>query len=377
MAERRSPRPRQALRTRLALLYGIFFFLSSAVLIAFVGLPFLTVSDSVAVPGQNAHASRGPQHDTNIHQILIYSAVALAMMAVLSLPLGWLVAGRALQPLRAIMLSARIISAGNLHERLDIDGPDDELRQLGETLNDLFSRLEAAFETQRHFVANASHELRTPLTAERTVLQVALSDPEASVATLREACHDVLALGAQQERLIEALLTLATSERGIEHREVSDLATVVERTIAACRPEAERRGITIDVTLDTALASGDPRLLESLAANLVENALRHNVAGGRAQVTTATIAGQASMAVRNTGPAIPADQIERLLRPFQRLGTERVAQPGRPVGGHGLGLAIVDAIARAHEATLTASARTGGGLDIEVRFPPAQCHEPS
>jgi signal transduction histidine kinase len=379
MSGRRSPRPRQALRTRLALLYGLFFVLSGAVLLAFVDLPLLTVRNTVPVPGQNPHtsvgASSGLQHDTNLHQILTYSAIALTVMAALSLLLGWLIAGRALQPLRAITTSARIISAGNLHERLGIDGPYDEFRQLGDTLDDLFGRLEAAFEAQRHFVANASHELRTPLTAERAILQVALSDPQATVVTLREACQDVLALGEQQERLIEALLALATSERGIEQRESFDLAAVVEKTIEARRPEAERQGIDIDVTLAAASASGDPRLVESLVANLIENALRHNVPDGRMEVTTTTVAGLASLTVRNTGPAIPPDQIERLFRPFQRLGTERVGRTGGP-GGHGLGLAIVDAIARAHGATLSASARTGGGLAIEARFPAPESQEP-
>lgn len=380
MPWRRSARPRQSLQARLALLYGFCFVLSGAVLLAFVDLPLLTVRNTVPGPGQNPHtsagASSGPQYDTNLHQILAYSVIALAVMVVLSLPLGWLIAGRALQPLRAITTSARIISAGNLHERLGIDGPYDEFRQLGDTLDDLFGRLEAAFEAQRHFVANASHELRTPLTAERAILQVALSDPQASVVTLREACQNVLALGEQQERLIEALLVLAAVERGIDQHEPFDLPAVVEKTIESRRAEAERQGIDIDVTLAAASASGHPRLVESLVANLVENAVRHNVPGGRMEVTTTTIAGQASLTVRNTGPVIPHDQIERLFRPFQRLGTERVGRIGGPAGGHGLGLAIAEAIARAHGATLSASARAGGGLVIEARFPAPESRTP-
>jgi signal transduction histidine kinase len=370
MAGLQPARPRRALRTRLAVLYGVFCFVSGTVLIAFVDLPLLTVGDTVPVPdGSSLGVPPSPRHETNIHQVFLYSAIALGVLAVLSLPLGWLIAGRALRPLRAITLSARVISAGNLHERLDIDGPYDEFRQLGETLDDLFGRLEAAFEAQRHFVANASHELRTPLTAERAILQVALSDPDADSATLREACHEVLALGARQERLIEALLDLATGERGIEQREVFDLATVVEKAVETRRPAADLRSIDIEVTLTAAPVSGDPRLVESLVANLVENALRHNVVSGRVEVTTTTVAGQASLLVRNTGPAVPPDQVDRLFQPFQRLAAERVGHTAEAAGGHGLGLAIVDAIARAHDATRTASARAGGGLDIEVRFP--------
>ena len=261
--------------------------------------------------------------------------------------------------------TARDISASNLHRRLSLSGRDDEFKELGETLNDLFGRLDASFESQRHLVANASHELRTPLTAERTLLQVALADPDATAETLRSTCQEVLALGYQQERLIEALLTLATGERGIEQREPFDLAEIAEKVLLVRRQDAEQRGIHVDATLTAAPAAGDQSLAESLVANLVDNALRHNVAGGRAEISTTTTTGRATISVSNTGTVIPPDEVGRLFQPFQQLGTERI----RHAGGHGLGLAIVHAIASAHRATVTARARADGGLDVDVIFP--------
>jgi signal transduction histidine kinase len=216
-------------------------------------------------------------------------------------------------------------------------------------------------------VANASHELRTPLAAERTLLQVALADPGADAATLREACEEVLALGRQTEHLIDSLLTLATGERGIERRERCDLAGLAARAARPLGEVASGLGIRLDVKLDPAPAQGDPRLVESLIANLAGNALHHNVPGGWAELATETRGGQAVLSVRNTGPVIPARDVDRLFRPFQRLGTERT----RRSGGHGLGLAIVRAIADAHGAAVTAAARENGGLDIAVAFPAA------
>jgi signal transduction histidine kinase len=286
-------------------------------------------------------------------------------MVVISFVLGWLIAGRFLRPLRTITATARDISASNLNRRLSLNGRTDEFKDLAETLDDLFERLESSFESQRRFVANASHELRTPLTAERTLLQVALADPDATAETLRSICHDVLALGEQQERLIEALLTLASSERGIEQREPFDLAEIARQVLLSRHQEAQRLGIQVYTTLATAQATGDPSLVESLVANLVDNALRHNVAGGRIAIATTTTAGHASITVRNTGTVIPPTEVERLFQPFQQLGGERI----RHTGGLGLGLAIVRAIASAHGATLIPHAHPEGGLDIEVTFP--------
>jgi signal transduction histidine kinase len=286
-------------------------------------------------------------------------------MAVLALGVGWLIAGRVLRPLRTITAAARDISARNLHQRLAVDGPDDEFRQLGETLDSLFGRLEASFRAQRHFVANASHELRTPLTAEKTVLQVALADPAATTAMLRSACEKALQWNDQQERLIDALLTLASSDRGIEHWEPFDLADIAAKAILDRHQDAEKRSIRINADLTAARATGDPALAASLIANLVDNAIRHNRDGGRVDVSTATTDAMAVISVSNTGPLIPPGEVDRLFQPFQRLGAERV----RHSEGHGLGLAIVHAIVDVHGATLAANARPQGGLDVEVGFP--------
>ena len=290
----------------------------------------------------------------------------LAILAVLALGAGWLLAGRVVRPLHAITSSARHISASNLHQRLQVSGPGDEFTELGETLDDLFARLEASFESQRRFVANASHELRTPLAAERTLLQVALADPGASTETLRSACREALALGEQQETLISALLTLATSERGLERRERFDLAGIAQKVIMDQEAAAGRRGIQVDAVLQPAPAAGDPGLAESLVANLVDNAVRHNRPDGRVQVSVTASEGQAVLAVSNTGEPVPPAEVDRLFQPFQRLGADRV----RGAGGHGLGLAIVRAIADAHGAVLTAAPAPGGGLAVQVTFPP-------
>jgi signal transduction histidine kinase len=349
--------PRRTLRTQLTLLYAGPFFVSGVLLLS---VPILQNRESVPAGTQSGPGS-ATEPGTDMSRILTISAVALAAMVLVSVVLGWLVAGRFLRPLRTMTATARDISATNLHRRLGPTGRTDEFAELASTLDELFERLEAAFVSQRHFVANASHELRTPLTAERTLLQVTLADPDATVDSLRAACQDVLAIGERQERLIGALLTLAGGEQGVEQREPFDLAVVARGVLLTRTTE----GIEVDSALGAAPAAGDPRLVESLVANLVDNALRHNIAGGRVEIATATVAGRARIAVRNTGPVVPPDQVERLFQPFQQLNGQRI----RHTAGHGLGLAIVRAIADAHGATLTARSRPEGGLDIEVTFP--------
>jgi signal transduction histidine kinase len=353
--------PRLTLRTQLTLLYAGPFIVSGVALLGVQLLDTEQTTHGGTPGGAPADLAQGP----GLHELPTASVVVLAGMVVVSLVLGWLIAGRFLRPLRTITSTARAISASNLHRRLGRSGRSDELAELAETLDELFARLEASFDSQRHFVANAAHELRTPLTTERTVLQVALADPHATADTLRSACREVLALGETQERLVNALLTLASSERGIERREPLDLADVARELLRARRQEARRLGIGIDATLAPAPTAGDPDLAESLVANLVDNALRHNAAGGGVEVATGTVAGRARIAVRNTGPVIPSDQVERLFQPFQRLGAGRVRRPD----GHGLGLAIVQAIANAHRAALVPRARPEGGLEVEVTFP--------
>ncbi len=371
----RARRIRQTSRTvrgRLALLYAGGFFVSGLVLLA-IPASFVHGGSTSRVAVRGSGGAQSPQgvviaraqHSSDLHQLVIGSAVALVVLVVLSFGLGWVLAGRLLRPLRTITETAREISASNLHERLELTGPDDEFKELGQTLDDLFTRLEASFDSQRRFVANASHELRTPLTAERTLLQVALADPAVDTQTLRVACEQVLTLGESQERLIDALLTLATSERGMEHRQACDLATIAADVLQERLAAARHRRLYVDTDLAAAPVAGDPRLLQSLIGNLIDNAIHHNVDGGRIEVVTGTDAGLATLSVRNTGAVIATEQTQRLLQPFQRLGAERISG----TDGHGLGLTIVQAITNAHGAILTVAARPGGGLDIGVTFP--------
>lgn len=360
--------PGRTLRGRLALLYAGLFVGSGIALLIIADLPLLRFGQVSHATGHGPGTAGPVRSFTDLPEVLRYSGIALAVTAAASAAFGWLMADRALRPLRAITAAARAASASNLGERLSLGGCYSyrEFRQLAKTLDELFARLEAAFDSQRHFVANASHELRTPLAAERTVLQVALADPEASADSLRSACRQLLVVGRQQERLIDALLTLASSQRGLQQRELFDLAEVTERVARARGSEAAQHGVRVDTSLAPAGVAGDPSLAESLVANLVDNAIRHNVTGGRVQIATTTAAGTASLSVANTGAVIPACEVGRLFQPFQQLDRERTGGDG-----HGLGLAIVQSIADAHGAALAASARPEGGLDITVSFPPA------
>jgi len=303
-------------------------------------------------------------HAHELHALVMYSALALGIMAILSIALGWFVAGRVLRPLRTITTTARQISATNLHERLDLNGPDDELKELGDTFDGLLGRLDAAFASQRQFVANASHELRTPLARQRTLAQVALSDPNPTVESLRAAHERVLVSGEQQEQLIEALLTLSRVQAGVESQETFDLAALTSHVLDARMAEADLRGLSVDAVLDVAPVEGDPRLVERLVVNLFENALRHNVLHGHIDVVTGTRNGHAILAVTNDGPIVPTSEVDRLFEPFQRLRTERTGNGE----GAGLGLCIVQAVTVMHGARLTTRARQRGGLSIEVCF---------
>jgi len=301
-------------------------------------------------------------------EILIISATALAFIAVAAAAIGWIIAGRVLRPLSTITAAARRIAASSLHERLALHGPDDELKELADTLDDLFARLEASFDAQRRFAANASHELRTPLTRERTLLQVTLADPAATTATWQAVSQELLASNAEQEQLIEALLALASSEGGPGEREPTDLAAITSAALAAARPAISRLGLNVQASLQPAVLDGDPLLVQQLVTNLIDNAVRHNVPGGDLRVATGTSNGRAVLSVTNSGPVIPATEVDRLFQPFQRLGP----RPARRDGGHGLGLSIVRSIATAHGAVIGALAMPEGGLAVDVTFlPPA------
>jgi signal transduction histidine kinase len=398
--------PSRTVRLQLALLYGSLFLASGAVLLAITySLMSQATKDNGSFWGPNGafgkitgdHPSPKPAgppaenqtaedqppgsgpaadalynrfRDAQLHQLLVQSGIALAGMSAISVGLGWVVAGRVLRRLRIITTTARDISATNLHERLALPGPDDELKQLGDTIDELLARLETSFQSQHQFIANASHELRTPLARQRTLAQVALDDPDATIESLRAAHERVLAAGTQQERLIAALLTLARGQAGIEVQEPFDLAELVSQAVEARESEAARRSLAIRTALAPALTAGDPRLAERLVANLVDNALRHNVPGGVVEVCTRALDGRAVLSVANTGPVVPMSAVNRLFEPFQRL------EPGRASRGDGLGLglSIVQAVAEAHHATVQAAPQLGGGLAIHVSFPSRNGH---
>jgi signal transduction histidine kinase len=313
------------------------------------------------------------QRVADLHQLIIESAIALALMAIVSTALGWLVAGRVLRPLRTMTTAAQEISEENLNHRLAMKGPRDELRQLADTIDGLLGRLEGAFDAQRRFVANASHELRTPLTAVRALLEMVLSDPRATVATFRATCEQVLEESAQQEQLIEALLTLAQGQRGIDRAETFDLAEVAAEVLDSREGAAATRGVGIDQDLARAPISGDGRLIARLVSNLVDNAISHNVPAGRLSVRVRS-GDRATLTVTNTGPVVPAGEVDRLLQPFQRLSGDRTGHGE----GVGLGLSIVAAVADAHDAVLSVRPRPEGGLEVQVHFqvrpapPPAE-----
>ncbi|MGW4498215.1 sensor histidine kinase [Micromonospora sp. NPDC004336] len=355
--------PRRSLHVQLTLLYAVPFLVSGVALLA-----MSLLGDKQAVPAGPVEAPTGLSGDGgHLDRQLTTSAWAVAGLVVVSLLLGWFVAGRFLRPLRTITATAREISASDLHRRLGRTGLHDEFTDLAETLDDLFRRLQATFESQRHFVANASHELRTPLTAERTVLQVALADPDATAETLRSACHEVLALNDRQERLIEALLTLAHGERGLQSHTPLDVARTVAEVVAARREDADRRGVRMRTGLQRAPVTGDPDLVERLVVNLVDNAVRHNAPGGWVEISTTATATGGAIRISNSGPVVPPGEVDALFEPFRQVGNRRTTHPDGH--GHGLGLAIVRAIAEAHGASVDARARAAGGLDIEIAFP--------
>jgi signal transduction histidine kinase len=311
--------------------------------------------------------AQAAQRAADSHQLLVNSGIALAIVAVLAVLAGWIVAGRMLRPIRTITRTARRISSTSLHERLALDGPQDELKELGDTLDDLFARLDAAFNAQRQFVANASHELRAPLTRQRALIQVALADPDASFTSLRAAHERVLASEQHLEQMIDGLLALTRGQAGLERRECLDLSTLAAQVLQTRDLEATSLGLEVRATLAPAPTTGDPRLVERLIANLLDNAIRHNVHEGHVEVDTGIRHRRAFLTVANSGPTIPPEEVPRLLHPFQRLHGARTTHGS----GNGLGLAIVNAIAAAHRGTLSIQPRLGGGLIVEVAFPAA------
>lgn len=362
---------KHSLRVRLAALYGGVFLVLGTLVLAIPYLVGRASSTSVEIqPGGGFDPSAGraiirAQRGTDLHQQFVLSLLAIVVLVGLSLALGWFLAGRTLRPLREITATTQEITASNLDRRLAIEGPYDELNELGATLDDLMARLEASFTSQRNFVSNASHELRTPLTAERALLQVALADPDPSVTSLRAVCEELVELGGSQERLIDDLLTLAQSEAGVERSERFDLSAVARTAVRTALAEASARDVDLDVSGVSAPVFGDRRLVAILVGNLVDNAIRHNVAGGHASVRTSHSGRGSTVAVSNSGPVVAEEDVLHLCEPFMRPGSTR----RRHVEGYGLGLTIIRAVSDAHGAELRIRARDHGGMAVSVTFP--------
>lgn len=298
-----------------------------------------------------------------LKELLIQSSVALGVMAFVSVGLGWFVAGRMLRPVHGISATVREISDQQLDRRIDLGGPNDELRELAEQFNVMLDRLQHAFDGQREFVANAAHELRTPLTIMRTELDVA--DPAASPAERGESAAVLRRAVARSEELIDRLLILARADAGLEAEAPVRLRPLADDVLAEFSRAIEERSLVLDVTGDDFEVAGDQVLLGRLVANLVENAVHYNVEGGAITVELATEAGARKLRVSNDGPLIEDSAVDQLFARFARGERSRA----RETGGTGLGLAIVNAIARAHGATVSAAARPSGGLDVTVIWP--------
>ncbi len=333
----------------------------------------LTAAQAAQLKSIQAKAKAGIAQVTSsqLSTLLTRSGLALGIMALASIGLGWVMAGRALRPVRTMSSRARGISERNLHERLALDGPDDELKELANTFDGLLGRLESAFESQRRFVANASHELRTPITLERALVEVALADPNPTVESLQDTCRRVLSASEQQERLIEALLTLARSQRGLESRAPVDLREVTAEVVRA----VPSNGLRVETELGDAHTLGDQAMVERLVANLIENAVHHNRPGGWISAWTGRRDGLPTIEVTNAGPVVGSDDVPQLVKPFYRAREDGSGENGSRVGnngngrGLGLGLSIVQAIAEAHDAALQTEARPEGGLRVAVAFP--------
>jgi len=311
----------------------------------------------------SALEQQGAQHqrDLTLSHLLEYSLITLAVAIAIAAILGWIFSGRTLRPVHRITATARAASEHNLSARVALRGPHDELRELGETFNEMLGRLQAAFEGQRQFIANASHELRTPLAVMRTTVDVVAGNPDSTPGDLRDMAGDIRVAVDQAEQLIGALLILARSERGLTVREEVDLATVAEDVLDA----AALGDLRVHATLEPAVISGDPVLAERLIANLVDNAVRYNAAAGDIWISTGTAVGSGQLTVANTGAAISTADADRIFQPFQRLNNRTTHD------GFGLGLAIVASIAAIHGGTATARPRADGGLSVMVSIPSA------
>ncbi|MFD3687714.1 sensor histidine kinase [Nocardiopsis sp. NPDC058631] len=354
-----------SLRVRLTLIYGMLFFAAGSVLVL---VNYLVVAVLLNALLAEESASELLTHSYLIEEVLThvtrFSLLALFLVGLLAVALGYAVAGRALSPLQKITRIARRLSERSLHERIALSGPDDEIRELADTFDGMLERLDRAFDGQRRFVANASHELRTPLAINRTLLEVALSAPDVS-SDLKSVGQTLLETNARHERLIDGLLFLAKSDRELEVRARVDLGEVAGTVLSQLGGDVSGSGLSLRQDLRSAPVVGDPVLLERLVGNLVENALKYNVEEGEITVRSGMYEGMPAVQVENSGKVIPAYEIEGLFEPFRRGSSDRVGS-GRSAG---LGLSIVRSVVRAHEGVVTAWPRAGGGLVVTVCLP--------
>ncbi|MFF5366767.1 sensor histidine kinase [Streptomyces sp. NPDC013187] len=386
---------RPTIRIRLTLLYGGMFLIAGILLLSIIyllaaqalntgneplfkivgGTEIKVASDrcpavnsaSTTLAEFNAAISQciDDQRHVALDNLLSRSLLALLGLAVIAFAFGYAMAGRVLSPLGRITRTARAVAGSDLSRRIELDGPDDELKELADTFDDMLERLQRAFTAQQRFVGNASHELRTPLAINRTLLEVHLSDPNAPM-ELQQLGKTLLATNERSEQLVEGLLLLARSDNQIVERGPVDLAEVASQAIDQVNGEAESKGVVIRGEQKPAVVQGNGVLLERIALNLVQNAVRYNVAeGGWVEVTTEVEHGQAVLVVSNTGPVVPAYEIDNLFEPFRRLRTERTGSDK----GVGLGLSIVRSVARAHGGHIYAQPREGGGLVMRVTLP--------
>lgn len=312
-------------------------------------------------------ALAGEQHSSDLRDLLLYSGIAVAIMAILAVGVGWMTAGRVLRPLRSMTGAVRDISAHNLNERLHVEGPDDELTRLGNTFDQLLSRLERSFESQRLFAANASHELRTPLATMRAAIDVALAKPQPAppeTVRLAERLRDQL---DQIDRLLDSLFSLARAQTGAaDPGRPQSLDALVDSAVARRAGSIRRARLTIERNgSETAEVVGDTELLSRMVENVVDNAVRHNEPGGWIRLSCATEDDVVVLTIENGGRLLDHDAVAELGRPFRRLGPARTGS----TSGTGLGLSIVDAIATAHGGRLVLDARLDGGLRVRIELP--------
>ncbi|MGI5503225.1 sensor histidine kinase [Lentzea sp. CA-135723] len=307
-------------------------------------------SDTLVVSGAEAKSEV-------MSTVLWGSITALLVAAVFAVWLGWVVAGRVLEPLHSITSTAHRLEAERLDQRIELDGPPDELKELADTFDGMLDRLASSFDSQKRFVANASHELRTPLAVQRTLIEVAVASPDATDEIRRLGAH-LLDTNERSEKLIDGLLLLARSDRGLATRELVWLDEVVEDEVESCRALASEKKVTFEVRTRRYLVDGDPVLLAQLVGNLLRNAVLYNEPGG-----TVTVELDQELIVSNTGPTVPAQAVPGLFEPFRRL-RDRTG-----TAGSGLGLSIVQSVARAHQGSAKARPNGGGGLVVQVNLP--------